>query len=52
MKKGWGIILTGLAAVTAVALYKGNKKKQSTLLVSQDFEEELTEETSSEEEPA
>ncbi len=49
MKKFLGF-LVGAAAVTAAAVYLNNKKKQNTVLVSQEFDEELP--VNDEEQPA
>lgn len=46
-------MLAGVAAVTGAVLYLNNKKKKNTLLVSQEFEEAPSEESTAEtEEPA
>lgn len=42
MKKGWALV-AGLAAAAAAVVYFTKKKEQNTVLVSQEFEDELPE---------
>ncbi len=47
MKKGWAIV-AGLAAAAAAVVYFTKKKEQNTVLISQEFEDELPETTEAE----